>query len=181
MEIKKVAVIGAGDMGHGIAQLFASNGFNVVLEDKYPDMLEKAKGRVASSLQRWVDRGKITKEQADATVSRIAYTGDIGAAVADADLIVEAVPESLQLKKAVLSEATAHAPEGAIFASNTSNIRISDLAAASPRPENVVGMHFFNPPTAMKLVEVIPGEKTDPAVVDEIAGISEKIGKVPAS
>jgi len=179
MEIKKVAVIGAGDMGHGIAQLFASNGFNVVLEDKYPEMLEKAKGRVAASLQRWVDRGKITKEQAEATLSRIAYTGDLGAAVADADLILEAVPESLQLKKAVLGEAAAHAPESAIFASNTSNIRISDLATALPRPENVVGMHFFNPPTAMKLVEVIPGEKTDPAVVDEIAGVSAKIGKVP--
>ena len=179
MEIRKVAVIGAGDMGHGIAQLFASNGFNVVLEDKYPEMLEKAKGRVAASLQRWVDRGKITKEQAEATLSRISYTGDLSSAVAEADLIVEAVPESLQLKKAVLSEAVAHAPDGAIFASNTSNIRISDLATASPRPEKVVGMHFFNPPTAMKLVEVIPGEKTDPAVVDEIAGISAKIGKVP--
>ena len=179
MEIRKVAVIGAGDMGHGIAQLFASKGFNVVLEDKYPEMLEKAKGRVAASLQRWVERGKITKEQADATTSRIAYTGDLGTAVADADLIVEAVPESLQLKKAIISEAAAHAPQGAIFASNTSNIKISDLAAASPRPENVVGMHFFNPPTAMKLVEVIPGEKTDPAVVDEVASVSEKIGKVP--
>jgi len=179
MEIRKVAVIGAGDMGHGIAQLFASNGFSVVLEDKYPEMLEKAKGRVAASLQRWVDRGKITREQADATISRIAYTGDIGAAVADADLIVEAVPESIQLKKSVFSEAAATAPERAIFASNTSNIRISELATATPRPENVVGMHFFNPPTAMKLVEVIPGEKTDPAVVDEIADISVKIGKVP--
>jgi len=179
MEIKKVAVIGAGDMGHGIAQLFASNGFNVVLEDKYPEMLEKAKGRVAASLQRWVERGKISKEQADGTLSRIQYTGDLGAAVADADLIVEAVPESLQLKKSVLSEAAAHAPESAIFASNTSNIRISDLATAVPRPDKVVGMHFFNPPTAMKLVEVIPGEKTDPAVVDEIADISAKIGKVP--
>jgi enoyl-CoA hydratase / 3-hydroxyacyl-CoA dehydrogenase len=166
-------------MGHGIAQLFASNGFSVVLEDKYPEMLEKAKERVTASLQRWVERGKVTKEQADATLSRITFTGDLAAAVSAADLIVEAVPESLQLKKSVLSEAAAHAPEGAIFASNTSNIKISDLATATPRPERVVGMHFFNPPTAMKLVEIIPGEKTDPAIVDEIAAISAKIGKTP--
>jgi len=179
MEIRHVTVIGAGDMGHGIAQLFASNGYGVVLEDKYPEMLSKAKERVAASLQRWVERGKVTREQADATLSRITYTGDLAAAVSEADLIVEAVPESLQLKKSVLSEAVANAPEGAIFASNTSNIRISELATATPRPEKVVGMHFFNPPTAMKLVEVIPGEKTDPAVVDEIADISTKIGKTP--
>ena len=179
MEIRNVTVIGAGDMGHGIAQLFASNGYSVVLEDKYPEMLAKAKERVAASLQRWVERGKVTREQADATLSRITYTGDLGAAVSVADLIVEAVPESLQLKKSVLSEAASHSPESAIFASNTSNIRISELAAATPRPEKVVGMHFFNPPTAMKLVEVIPGEKTDPAVVDEIANISARIGKTP--
>ena len=179
MEIRHVTVIGAGDMGHGIAQLFASNGYVVVLEDKYPEMLAKAKERVAASLQRWVERGKVTREQADATLSRITYTGDLAAAVSAADLIVEAVPESLQLKKSVLSEAVASAPAGAIFASNTSNIRISELATATPRPEKVVGMHFFNPPTAMKLVEVIPGEKTDSAVVDEIADISTKIGKTP--
>lgn len=179
MEIKRVAVIGAGDMGHGIAQLFASGGYEVSLMDKYPEMLEKAKGRIASSLQRWVERGKVTKDQADATLSRITYTGDMGEAVSKADLIVEAVPESLGLKKSVLGEASAHAPQSAIFASNTSNIRISDLADAMPRPENVVGMHFFNPPTAMKLVEVIPGTKTDPAVVDEIADICSKIGKTP--
>jgi len=166
-------------MGHGIAQLFASNGYSVILEDKYPEMLEKAKGRVAASLQRWVERGKVTKEQADETLSRITYSGDLGAAVSGADLIVEAVPESLELKKSILREAAAHAPDGAIFASNTSNIRISDLATAAPRPDRVVGMHFFNPPTAMKLVEVIPGEKTDPTVVDEIADISTKLGKTP--
>jgi len=179
MAIRNVTVVGAGDMGHGIAQLFASNGYGVVLEDKYPEMLSKAKERVAASLQRWVERGKVTKEQAEATLSRITYTGDMAAAVSAADLVVEAVPESLQLKRSVLSEAAAYAPDGAIFASNTSNIRISELATAIPRAEKVVGMHFFNPPTAMKLVEVIPGEKTDPTVVDEIADISTKIGKIP--
>ena len=166
-------------MGHGIAQVFASNGYSVVLEDKYPEMLEKAKVRLAASLRRWVERGKMTKEQADATLSRITYTGNLADAVSAADLIVEAVPESLQLKMSVISEVAAHAQESAILASNTSNIRISDLAAATSRPEKVVGMHFFNPPTAMKLVEVIPGERTDPTVVDEIADVCAKIGKTP--
>jgi enoyl-CoA hydratase/3-hydroxyacyl-CoA dehydrogenase len=181
MDIKRVAVIGAGDMGHGIAQLFAVGGYDVVLMDKYPEMLQKAKERVAASLQRWVDRGKATKEEAAAALGRIRYTGDMADAVSNADLVVEAVPENLELKKSVLKTACELAPEGAIIASNTSNIRITDLANATPRPERVVGMHFFNPPTAMKLVEVIPGDKTDPAVVNTIVEASTKIGKAPVT
>jgi enoyl-CoA hydratase/3-hydroxyacyl-CoA dehydrogenase len=179
MEVRKVAVIGAGDMGHGIALLFATGGYDVALMDKYPEMLEKAKGRIASSLDRSVERGRLTKEQAAAASSRITYTGDMGAAVSGVDLVVEAVPESLELKKSVLKEACAKAPDGAIIASNTSNIRITDLADATAHPEKVVGMHFFNPPTVMKLVEVIPGSRTEPAVMDEIAEVSTKIGRTP--
>ncbi len=179
MGIERVAVIGAGDMGHGIAQLFAVSGFEVALMDKYPEMLNKAKERIGASLQRWVERGKLTADQAQSALARIRYTGEIGDAVARADLVVEAVPESPELKKAVLKEAAEKAPEGAIVASNTSNIRISDLADATPKPGRVVGMHFFNPPTSMKLVEVIPGAKTDTAVVNEIAEVSAKIGRTP--
>ncbi len=179
MEIKKVVVVGAGDMGHGIGQLFATGGYDVTLMDKYPEMLEKAKERIAASLQRWVERGRVTKEQADATLSRIKYTGNLSEAVSGADLVVEAVPESLELKRSILRDVFANAPDGAIFASNTSNIRISDIASGASRPDRVVGMHFFNPPTSMKLVEVIPGNKTDPAVVDEIADVSTKIGRTP--
>lgn len=179
MEVKKVAVIGAGDMGHGIAQVFATGGYEVTLMDKYPEMLEKARQRVGASLQRWVERGKTTKEQADAALSRIAYTGELAKAVSGADLVVEAVPESVDLKKAVLKDACSLAPNGAILASNTSNIRITELASETSRPENVVGMHFFNPPTSMKLVEIIPGEKTEPAVMDKVAEVSVKIGRTP--
>jgi enoyl-CoA hydratase/3-hydroxyacyl-CoA dehydrogenase len=179
LEIKRVAVVGAGDMGHGIAQLFAVAGCDVELMDKYPEMLDKAKVRIEESLQRWVGRGKVTSDQAKAAYSRIRYTKDMGEAVSKADLVVEAVPESLELKKAVLKEASELAPGGAIIASNTSNIMISELAKGTVRPERVVGMHFFNPPTAMKLVEVIPGEKTDPGVVETTSEVSERIGKTP--
>ena len=177
MEIKKVAVVGAGDMGHGIAELFAVNGFEVTLADKFPQALEKAKGRIGASLDRMVERGKITKDQASATLSRLAFTGETSQAVSRADLVVEAVPESVDLKKAVFREVSDHAPREAILASNTSNIRISDLGEAASGPERVVGMHFFNPPMVMKLVEVIPGAKTDPAVVQQTAEVCGKIGR----
>lgn len=179
MEIKNVAVIGAGDMGHGIAQLFAVGGYEVTLMDKYPEMLGRAKERIAVSLQRWVERGKSTKEEAQAALSRLRYSGDIREAVTGADLVVEAVPESLELKKSVIKGVSELAPEGAIIASNTSNIKITDLASTTPRPQRVVGMHFFNPPTAMKLVEVIPGDRTDPYVTETIVEVSTKIGRTP--
>jgi len=177
MEIRKVAVIGAGDMGHGIAELFAVNGFDVNLMDKFPDMLEKGKGRIAASLAKLVERGKITQDVAKAALSRLSYFGDMAKAVEGADMIVEAVPESLNLKKSVFKEASENASSEAIYASNTSNIRITDLAEAVPRPERMVGMHFFNPPMVMKLVEVIPGAKTDPAVEDQVAEVCGKLGR----
>ena len=177
MEIKKVAVVGAGDMGHGIAELFAVNGFEVTLADKFPQALEKAKGRIGASHDRMVERGKISKDQASATLSRLAFTGETSQAVSRADLVVEAVPESVDLKKAVFREVSDHAPRVAILASNTSNIWISDLGEAASGPERVVGMHFFNPPMVMKLVEVIPGAKTDPAVVQQTAEVCGKIGR----
>lgn len=179
MDLKRVAVIGAGDMGHRIAELFALNGYDVSLMDAFPEALEKAKEKIASSFDRMVQRGRITKEQADAAITRIGYTGEMARAVSQAGLVVEAVPESMDLKKSVLKEAAARAPPGAIIASNTSNFRISDLAESVPNPERVVGMHFFNPPTAMKAVEVIPGEKTDQATVDTTAEICTKLGKTP--
>lgn len=179
MEIKRVAVIGAGDMGHGIAELFAVNGFDVTLTDKFPQALEKAKARISASLDKLVERGKLTKEQSDAARARLEYSGEMAKAESKADLIVEAVPESLELKKSVLKEACENAPRDAILASNTSNIRISDLADATSGQGRVVGMHFFNPPMVMKLVEVIPGARTDPAVTESIVEVCTKLGRTP--
>jgi len=177
MEIKKVSVIGAGDMGHGIAELFAVNGYDVSLMDKFPEMLEKAKVRIGASLDKLVERGKISKEASAAALARVSYFGDIPKAVAQADLVVEAVPESMSLKQAIFKEVSENAPSEAIFTSNTSNIRITDLAKAVSRSDRMVGMHFFNPPMVMKLVEVIPGAKTDPAVEDQVAEVCGKLGR----
>jgi enoyl-CoA hydratase/3-hydroxyacyl-CoA dehydrogenase len=166
-------------MGHGIAELFAMNGYEVALMDKFPEALEKAKGKIVQSLGRFVERGKLTKAQSDVVYSRIMFEGDIAQAVSRADLVVEAVPEIPELKKSVLKEAGRAAPSGAILASNTSNIRISELAEGTPGPERVVGMHFFNPPVVMKLVEVVPGARTDPAVLDTTASVCAKLGRTP--
>jgi enoyl-CoA hydratase/3-hydroxyacyl-CoA dehydrogenase len=177
MEIRRVAVIGAGDMGHGIAELFAVSGFDVTLVDKFPQALEKGRERIAASLGKMVEKGKLPRDQADAASSRLTYSGETGRSVAQADLVVEAVPESLELKKAVFRELSGSAPRGAVLASNTSNIRISDLAEAATGPERVVGLHFFNPPMVMKLVEVIPGRKTDPAIEQQAIDLCGKIGR----
>ena len=177
MTIKKVTVVGAGDMGHGIAELFAVNGFDVVLVDKLPEAIERAKGRISASLDKMVERGKIGREQADAALRRLAYSGNTREEVSGSDLVVEAVPESLELKRSVLREIGEAAPRQAIVASNTSNIRITDLAEAVPGPERVVGMHFFNPPMVMKLVEVIPGARTDDAVVQQTVDACQRVGR----
>ncbi|MDA4125694.1 MAG: 3-hydroxyacyl-CoA dehydrogenase/enoyl-CoA hydratase family protein [Thaumarchaeota archaeon] len=177
MEVRKVAVVGAGDMGHGIAELFAVSGYEVSLTDKFPEMLEKAKGKIAASLDKLVERGRLTKDDSQSALSRITYSGDMKSAVSDADLVLEAVPESLDLKKSVFRAVSEHAPREAILASNTSNIKISDLAVATDRPQRMVGMHFFNPPMVMKLVEVIPGSKTDPAVVEQVVDVCSKLGR----
>jgi enoyl-CoA hydratase/3-hydroxyacyl-CoA dehydrogenase len=177
MEIRVVAVVGAGDMGHGIAELFAVGGYQVKLTDKFPEMLDRAKVRIAASLGKLVERGKLTKEGSEAAAGRIEYLPETAKAVSGADLVVEAVPESLELKQSVFREVSMSAPRDAILASNTSNIRISDLAQAVNGPERVVGMHFFNPPMIMKLVEVIPGTSTDPAVAERIVEVCGKLGR----
>jgi enoyl-CoA hydratase/3-hydroxyacyl-CoA dehydrogenase len=164
-------------MGHGIAELFAVSGYEVSLTDKFPEMLDKSKGRIGASLDKLVERGKLTKEDSQAALSRIGYFGDMKSAVSQADLVLEAVPESLELKRSVFRAVSDLAPPGAILASNTSNIKISDLAVATDKPQRIVGMHFFNPPMVMKLVEVIPGKQTDPAVVDQIVEVCSKLGR----
>jgi enoyl-CoA hydratase/3-hydroxyacyl-CoA dehydrogenase len=179
LEIRRVTVIGAGEMGHGIAELFAMNGYEVALMDKFPEVLEGSKGKIAQSLEKFVGRGKLTKAQSDAAYSRITFEGDMARAVSRADLVVEAVPEIPELKRSVLKEVGQAAPGGAILASNTSSIRISELAEGTPGPERVVGMHFFNPPVLMRLVEVVPGSRTDPAVLDAVASVCAKLGRTP--
>jgi enoyl-CoA hydratase/3-hydroxyacyl-CoA dehydrogenase len=178
-EFHKVAVIGAGDMGHGIAAVFALGGLEVNLTDKFTEALNRARERIRASVERLVSRGKISQQDAASALSRINYVEDIGLAVKDADLVLEAVPENPELKKSVFKSVDSIAKKNAVFASNTSNIRITELASSTGRPELFLGMHFFNPPLSMKLVELVPGERTDAEVLDSASELCRKIGKTP--
>jgi enoyl-CoA hydratase/3-hydroxyacyl-CoA dehydrogenase len=179
MEYEKIAVIGAGEMGHGIAQVFAHNGFTVCLEDAYPLALEKAKARIESNLKKMIEKGRISEDSARSALKNLSYTSDMGEALKEVQLVIEAVPEKLEIKKSVLEAADKLAPATSVFASNTSNIRITTLAGFTKRPQQFFGMHFFNPPTAMKLVEVIPSQLTSDWVLADAKDLAKRIGKVP--
>ncbi len=179
IEYRRIAVVGAGDMGHGIAQVFAMGGLEVRLTDKFPEALTRARDRVGSSLERLVARGRLAQKDAESTLSRLSFVEDLGKAVDGVDLVVEAIPEDPELKKSIFKELDRITGSEVVFASNTSNIRISDLASATARAERFLGMHFFNPPVSMKLVEVIPGSRTSQEVLDSVVELCRKIGKSP--
>ncbi|MEM0075055.1 MAG: 3-hydroxyacyl-CoA dehydrogenase NAD-binding domain-containing protein [Conexivisphaerales archaeon] len=179
MEIKKIALVGAGEMGHGIAQIFAQYGFGVSLTDKYEEALIRAKQRIEQNLLKLEQRGKIRSGESASILSRINFAAELKDAVADADLVIEAVPEIPELKKDVFRQLDTLVQQHTVLASNTSNIRISELADATSRADKVAGMHFFNPPTVMKLVELIPNAKTDPVVLNSLAELCKRIGKTP--
>ena len=175
--IKQVAVIGAGVMGHSIAEVFALNGYNVNLEDFYPEVIEKAKKGVNDSLDKLVASKKIDALGKQSALDHIKYFNSIEEAVKNADLSIEVVPEGYDIKVKVLKEIAEHT--GKIIASNTSNIRITEMAEEIKNPERFLGMHFFNPPILMKLVEVIKGDKTSMEYVNELYDLSKQIGKIP--
>ena len=179
LDIKEVTVIGAGLMGHGIAEVFALSGLKVNIEDPYPEALDKAKKSIEKSIEKLVKSGKIKKEDAEKTISSISYFDNIPDAVKNSDLILEAVPEIIELKRKIFAELDKHCRPDAIITTNTSNIKISTIAEDMSRPENVVGMHFFNPPVLMKLVEVIKGERTSDAAFEQVYELTKKIGKTP--
>ncbi|MHA1616276.1 MAG: 3-hydroxyacyl-CoA dehydrogenase/enoyl-CoA hydratase family protein [Candidatus Njordarchaeales archaeon] len=176
--IKKVAVIGAGTMGHGIAQVFAMAGYEVWMRDIAREVLDRAINRISSSLKKLYSKG-VLKEAPEDVLKRIHTTLDVNEACKDADLVIEAVPEILDLKKKVFGEIDAVAPPHAILATNTSSLSITEIASATKRPEKVVGMHFFNPPVIMKLVEVVKGDKTSEDVVKIIMDLAKRLGKEP--
>lgn len=175
--IKQVAVIGAGVMGHSIAEVFALNGYDVNLEDFYPEVIEKAKSGLNNSLDKLVASKKIDNAGKKSALDHIKFFNNIQEAVKNADLSIEVVPEVYDIKVKVLKEISEHTDK--IIASNTSNIRITEMAGEVKNPERFLGMHFFNPPILMKLVEVIKGEKTSMEYVNELYDLSKKIGKIP--
>lgn len=177
--MKNIKVIGAGTMGNGIAHVFAQYGYDVVICDISAPALEKALATIDKNLSRMVDKQKISAELKQETLSRLKTSTDIKTAVADADLVIEAATENLALKLKLFTEIDQHAPAHCILATNTSSISITQIAAATKRPEQVIGMHFMNPVPMMKLVEIIRGFLTTTEVCDIIFDISRKLDKVP--
>ena len=181
MNIKQVAVIGGGTMGNGICHVFAMHGIPVNLVETEQELADKALGTIDKNLERMVNKDKIDSEQKVQALENIeTYTNTIEA-VKDVDLVVEAVPENFELKKKIFAEVDKAAPEEAILASNTSSISITKLAATTSRPEQFIGMHFFNPVPMMKLVEVVRGFETSDEVVDTVDKTARLLNKNPVS
>ncbi len=177
--IKKIAVIGAGDMGNGIAQLGVMAGYQVAMRDVEERFVERGMTTIKKSLEKLVEKGKLSPAERDAALGRLAPQINLAAAVREADFVIEAVPEIMELKKQVFGDLDRLTPPQAILATNTSNMSISEIAAVTKRPALVLGMHFFNPAVLMKLVEVIKGEKTAAESAQTALDLALKMNKVP--
>ncbi len=177
--VTRIAVLGAGVMGHSIAQIAAQAGINVTIRDIEQSFLDGAKAGIERNLARLVERGRLKQEEVPAIMGRINMTLSLPDAVKDADLVVEAVPERMEVKHAVWGEVSKHVRADAILATNTSSLSITKMAVAVSDPGRFVGMHFFNPPTIMKLVEIIPGAETRPETIAAVKGLAERLGKTP--
>ena len=177
--MNNITVIGAGTMGNGIAHVFAQKGFQVNLVDVSEQALEKAIKTIAKNLDRMVAKEKITAEDKENTLSNLTTISSVKDGVANADLVVEAATENTTLKLKIFEDLDKSCPEKTILATNTSSISITKIAAATNRPEKVIGMHFMNPVPVMKLVEVIKGYSTSSDVLEQIMALSKKLGKVP--
>jgi len=176
-DISNIAVIGAGIMGRGIAHVAAVGGLNTVLNDVSTDLLEKAKNRVRLDLQKAIEIGKVTNAEMDAALARLALETDVTRAVANADLVIEAVPEKIELKLEVFARLDRACAPHAVLASNTSALSITEMAAATKRPQQFIGMHFFNPVHKMKLVEIIRGLETNDETFAAAEAVSGRMGK----
>lgn len=177
MDIKNITVLGSGVMGHGIAQVSATAGYNVVLRDIEQKFLDKAMEKIRWSLDKLVTKEKITKEQSDIIFGRITPIVDLKDALKETELVIEVVPEIMELKKKVYAELDKVADPKVIFASNTSTLPITEIASTISRQEKFIGIHFFNPPQLMKLVEIIPGEKTSPEIIKITEEYVKTLGK----
>jgi 3-hydroxybutyryl-CoA dehydrogenase len=181
MNIKKVSVIGAGTMGNGIAHVFAQSGFTVTLIDVSAPQLEKAIATIGKNIDRQIAKGTVTEEQKQTTLGNITTATSIAEGVKEAELVVEAATENTELKLSIFKQIDEAAPEGCILATNTSSISITKIAAATKRPQLVIGMHFMNPVPVMKLVEIINGYATSKAVTNTIVELSKQLGKIPCA
>ena len=178
-EVKKVVVVGSGAMGHGIAEMLAMTGHEVTMVDISEDLLQKGKEKIKWSLDKFVEKKRIRREDADAALARVSTTTSFEQAAKGIDLAIEAVPENMDLKKKVFATLDAVAPLHAILTSNTSTLSITEMGEATKRADKVAGMHFFNPPLMMTLVEVIKGGKTSQETINVLVDLAKKLGKTP--
>ena len=177
--IRQIAVIGTGTMGRGIAYLSAVAGYDTILHDVDASALDAARASIESMLKKGVEKGKVDDSAARSAMQRIQVMTELEPAVRTADLIIEAVPEDLDLKKNLFSQADVICGEETILASNTSSFSITTLAGSVERRGQFVGMHFFNPPHAMKLIEIVRGERTSDRTIEQAREVAEKMGKLP--
>ena len=175
--IRQIAVIGSGTMGRGIAYLSATAGYDTVIHDVDSGALDAAKASVESTLRKGVEKGRIADSAAKDAIKRVHVVAELEPAVHGADLIIEAVPESFDLKKDLFAQADLFCSEETILASNTSSLSITSLASNVERRDRFVGLHFFNPPHAMKLIEIVRGERTSDATISEVREVATKMGK----
>lgn len=177
LDVQRVGVVGAGIMGAGIAQVAARAGYRTELFDVVSGAAQKALERVAESLARAVEKGRCTAAERTEALGRLTAATDLDALAAAADLIIEAAPENLELKRDLFAKLSKAARPEAILASNTSSLPITAIAAAARGPERVIGLHFFNPVPVMKLLEIVQGERTDPLVVTAARAVGARLGK----
>jgi 3-hydroxybutyryl-CoA dehydrogenase len=177
--ISRVAVLGAGTMGNGIAQVCAMAGYTVALHDPQPGAVERALGTIRANLDKGVERGKVTTDARESALGNLRDAADLPSAAADADLVIEAVPERMEIKTGLFGELHRITPAHAILATNTSSLSVSRIAEATRRAERVIGLHFFNPVHIMKLLEVVRGRDTSQDTVDAALDFARRIGKEP--
>jgi 3-hydroxybutyryl-CoA dehydrogenase len=177
--MQKVTVIGGGTMGSGIAYVTALAGFPTSLYDVFPEQLSKAEAYHSKLLSRGVEKGRLAQADVDATMARILYTGDLAEAVASADLVIEAVPENIELKKKLFHQVEERVSDQAILGSNTSSLPITDIATAVQKRDRVIGIHFFNPAPVMKLIEIIQAIETSAETVQAVVEFAKQAGKEP--
>lgn len=176
-----VVVIGAGTMGAGIAQVAALAGHDTTLCDINEDVLTRGRSGIEASLQKGVDRGKVAEADRDAALARLTTATDSASALAAADVVIEAVPETMALKRRIFEDVDRRAEKAWLLASNTSSLSVTEIAAATSRPERFLGLHFFNPPPIMKLVEIVRGSRSTPALVERTEAFVRGLGKTPVT
>lgn len=176
-KIDRAVVVGAGTMGHGIAQVLAQAGIDTTLVDVSQDSVDRGLAKIRENLEAGVAKGKVTAAARDLALGNLSGTTQLESALGAADLLVEAIPEDMSKKRELFALADAKMHAAAILASNTSSLSITEIASATKRPEHVVGLHFFNPVHIMKLLEVVKGALTAPAVLDTVRALGERLGK----